>query len=331
MIVLSLIFFFLGLFLYCSFTIILGLKYIYYPDRWSSLLRNPTAIMYAGCIPMGAATLINIAVVVINGQLNYGGKPFLYFLWAMWWLDVFISFLCCWVGVHTMYVFWSCIVPCVLKCQLHLLTRITLQKQSLDAMTARWLLPVMTLMVASTSGGVVGRAIQVHSKLYSLQTLLVSVFMVAVGFTLTLMILTIYLMRLFLHGLPPNGKVLSVFLPIGPTSQSGYSILLIGQNFHKLLPFPSLSSDFFNYPATGIVVEVVCTCASFLLWSLATMWILYALLALYSGVRQAKIVFKASFWGIVFPNVCSLWSSIVRLPLKLLTSFRLSTHTIQSN
>jgi Voltage-dependent anion channel len=102
MIVLSLIFFFLNLFLYCSFFIILGLKYICYPDRWSSLLRNPTASMYAGCFPMGATTLINVAVSVINGKLNYGGKSFLYFIWAMWWLDVFISFVCCWVGVHAM-------------------------------------------------------------------------------------------------------------------------------------------------------------------------------------------------------------------------------------
>ena len=205
-------------------------------------------------------------------------------------------------------------------------TRITLQKQTLDAMTARWLLPVMTLMVASTSGGTVGRAIQIYSQLHSLQTLFVSIFMVSIGFTLALMILTIYLMRLFLHGLPADAKVLSVFLPIGPTSQSGYSLLLIGQNFHKLLPFPSQSSGFFNYTSSGIVLEVVCTCGSFILWSLATMWILYALLAVYSGVRQSKIAFKASFWGLVFPNV----SSHIRLPLNV-TSFRLSTHTIQSN
>ena len=102
MIALSLIFFFLNLFLYCSFFIILGLKYTYYPDRWSSLLRNPTASMYAGCFPMGAATLINVAVTVINEQLNHGGKSFLYLIWAMWWLDVVISFACCWFGVHAM-------------------------------------------------------------------------------------------------------------------------------------------------------------------------------------------------------------------------------------
>ena len=115
MVVFSLIFFFLGLLLYCSFCIILLLKYIYYRDRWSAMLRNPTAIMYAGCIPMGAATLINVAVIVINGRLNFGGKSFLYFIWAIWWLDVFISFVCCWVGVHTMYVFGRVFFPVYLN------------------------------------------------------------------------------------------------------------------------------------------------------------------------------------------------------------------------
>jgi tellurite resistance protein TehA-like permease len=112
MIVFCLIFFFLNLFLFCLFFIILGLKYICYPERWSSLLRNPTASLYAGCFPMGATTLINVAVEVINERFKYGGKPFLYFIWAIWWLDVFISFVCCWVGVHAMYV-WLCIFPCV--------------------------------------------------------------------------------------------------------------------------------------------------------------------------------------------------------------------------
>ena len=175
-------------------------------------------------------------------------------------------------------------------------------------MTTLWLLPVVTLIVASSSGGVLGPAIQAYSSLHFFQTFLVSVFMVTVGFTLTLMILTVYLMRLILHGLPPATRVLSVFLPIGPTSQTGFAILLIGRNFPKLLPFSS--SKLLNDATTGPIVEVVCTCGSFLLWSLATMWMLYALLAVYSGVRQSKIAFKVSFWGLVFPNV-STSSSIV--------------------
>ena len=169
-----------------------------------------------------------------------------------------------------------------------------------------WLLPVVTLIVASSSGGVLCGAIQVYSQSHALQTFTVSVFMVTVGLSLALMILTIYLFRLILHGLPRGTSTLSVFLPLGPTGQSGYAILLIGQNINKLLPFPS-ESTLLNSSFTGPAVEAISICVSFLLWSLATMWIFYALLALYSGFWQSRVTFKVSFWGLVFPNVTTFF------------------------
>ena len=169
-------------------------------------------------------------------------------------------------------------------------------------MTAMWLLPVVTLIVASSSGGVLCKAIQVYSRPHALQTLTVSVFMVTIGLSLASMILTIYLMRLIIHGLPRGTSTLSVFLPLGPTGQSGYAILLIGQNINNILPFPS-ESNFLNSSTAGAAVEEISICVSFLLWSLATMWILYALLAVYSRLRQSRVAFKVSFWGLVFPNV----------------------------
>jgi len=157
--------------------------------------------MYEGCFPMGATTLINVAVTVINGQLNYGGRSFLYFIWAMcqWWLDIFISFACCWVGVHPM---------------------ITHQNHSLDKMTAIWLLPVVTLIVASSSG---------HSR----------------PFTST------NDPHHISHAAHPSRSssrhILPLRLPFGPTGQSGYVILLIGQNINHLLPYHPSQSTFFEF------------------------------------------------------------------------------------
>jgi tellurite resistance protein TehA-like permease len=180
-------------------------------------------------------------------------------------------------------------------------------------MNAMWLLPVVTLIVASSSGGVVANALQEYSPIRAFETVTLSAFLVTVGLSLALMILTIYLLRLITHGLPPDGTVLSVFLPLGPTGQSGYAVLLIGQNYRTL--FPTLSTANFTGDTTsatsaGIVVDIVCTCLSFILWSLATMWILYALLAIYTALRKSPIAFRVSFWGLVFPNVCLLCSSL---------------------
>ena len=199
-------------------------------------------------------------------------------------------------------------------------------------MTAMWLLPVVTLIVASSSGGVLSRPMQVYSQLHALQTLAVSVFMVTIGLSLALMILTIYLMRLILHGLPRGTSILSVFLPLGPTGQSGYAILLIGQNINNLLSFQSQGTSL-NSSSTGAVVEVVSICVSFLLWSLATMWIVYALFAVYSRLRQSRVAFMVSFWGLVFPNVTTLFLIVSQFIyfLKKSTFIRVSTQILQSN
>jgi len=52
---------------------------------------------------MGATTLINVAVKLFHDHEKLGGRGFLIFLWAMWWIDVGISFICCWIGLHVMY------------------------------------------------------------------------------------------------------------------------------------------------------------------------------------------------------------------------------------
>lgn len=53
---------------------------------------------------MGATTLLNVAVQVLNAHYSVGGKSFLYTMWGLWWADVAISALCCWGMVHVMFV-----------------------------------------------------------------------------------------------------------------------------------------------------------------------------------------------------------------------------------
>ncbi|CAA7263168.1 unnamed protein product [Cyclocybe aegerita] len=280
---LSLVFFFFNLLLFVTFSALVIAKYVCYPDRWKSLLRNPITSLYTGCFPMGATTLISVAAQVIHDRYQFGGRSFVYFIWAVWWVDVIVSFMCCWIGVHVM---------------------VTQQTHALESMTAMWLLPVVTLIVAASSGGVLGQTLNQYSTPYALWTVTVSVYMVTVGLTLALMILTIYLMRLIIHGLPPGTSILSVFLPLGPTGQSGFAIMLIGDNLKVLLPrSPKITtSNFLTHEATGPIIDIVATSVAFLLWSLATMWILYALLAVYSTLRRSWITFRLSFWGLVFPN-----------------------------
>ncbi|KAF8633136.1 hypothetical protein AX17_004637 [Amanita inopinata Kibby_2008] len=169
-------------------------------------------------------------------------------------------------------------------------------------MTPGWLLPIVTLIVASSCGGVLANALSAYSHIHSLVTIAASVFIVTVGLTLSLMILTVYLQRLYTHGLPPGISVMSVFLPIGATGQAGYSVTLIGKNFRHLLPVPSSPSPFLSWPYTGQTIDVICTCAAFLLWTLASLWLIFSALAMASALRKARLPFAPAYWGLIFPN-----------------------------
>ena len=87
-------------------------------------------------------------------------------------------------------------------------------------MTAVWLLPVVTVIVASASGGVIAPSLYKYSASHALITITLSAVLVTIGITLALMMLTIYLLRLIVHGLPPTATIISVFLPLGPTGMS---------------------------------------------------------------------------------------------------------------
>lgn len=173
-------------------------------------------------------------------------------------------------------------------------------------MSAVWLLPVVTLTVAASSGGVLAQALQKYSPFHALISVVVAIFLVTIGLALAFMIITLYLLRLILYGLPPGPKILSVFLPLGPFAQSGYAVLLIGRNLKSLLPLDYGNSEFLRSGTAGDIVNVVCICVAFLLWSLAVMSIIFALLGLQDAARQTRFPFKLPFWGLVFPNVCQI-------------------------
>jgi len=98
----ALAFFFLNLALFCVFLILTISRYVMFPRVWGLMLKHPVQSLYLGCFPMGAVTLINTGLTIVNQYYNFGGKPLLYILWCFWWLDVILSFSCCFGLVYVM-------------------------------------------------------------------------------------------------------------------------------------------------------------------------------------------------------------------------------------
>ncbi|KAG7441859.1 uncharacterized protein BT62DRAFT_923072 [Guyanagaster necrorhizus] len=260
----TLVFFFINFCLYILFTVISVVRFIMFPELWGILCRHPVERLFICAFPTGAITLLAIAVSLIHEDYSFGDKPFLFF-------SVFF-----WMIAH--------------------------KHPTMQTMTSAWLLPVISLIVTSSGGAVLSSSLYNYSLNHALITATFSVFMVSIGLSVNLMILTVYLLRLIVRGLPSGTGVYSVFLPLGPTGRAGYTILLLGHFFRTVLPLPYGSSELLTAGTTGESVNVLCTTAAVALWSLESMWLFFAILGMYTVLRQTRVPFKLEIWGIIFPN-----------------------------
>jgi len=250
-----------------------------FPEVWGLMLNHPAQSLFVGCFPMGAATLIN-AGLAVNQQWGFGGNGFLYTLWGFWWLDSILSYL---IAFGMLYVM------------------IIRQEHSLSKMTAVWLLPVVTLIVASSSGGLLAKALQPHSITLALLTTGFSFTMVLIGLSFALMMIGIYLLRLITYGAPDISLILSAFITLGPLGQGGFSLLVNGENLADILPLHIRGSFPFANQA-GQMIFAGCFLGSYVLWSMGIAWILLALVCIFSVVRKSKVPFSMAYWGMVFPH-----------------------------
>ncbi|KAJ7671597.1 voltage-dependent anion channel [Mycena polygramma] len=268
--ILTLLFFFLNLFLFVVICVATVARYYIFPELWSAMLQHPTQSLFIGAFPMGAATLINVALT-INQSYSFAGPGFVYALWAFWWLDCAVSLFTA-VGM--------------------IFVMMTRQQHSLGQMSALWLLPVVTLIVASTTGGLLATALA-HQPTYASLTTTVSFTILIIGLSLAFMIITVYLMRLVVYGPLDSSLILSSFIIIGPLGQGGFSMLVNAQNLARTIPLGA--------PLSPAAIEAVCFCAAWGMWSVGLIWLCIALCSI-GSVRRQRLPFTVAYWGTIFPN-----------------------------
>lgn len=167
------------------------------------------------------------------------------------------------------------------------------QPPNLDTMTAVWLLPIVSTIVASASGGVVAAVIP-HPR-EALLTLITSYVLLGMGLPLALCVLVIYFLRLTTHCLPAKEVIVSTFLPLGPLGQGGFAFMQLGKVAQTLfkqthtLPVSSM---------TGDIVYTLGFLAALLLWGFGLVWLFFAIASLLT-VRHFP--FNMGWWGFTFP------------------------------
>ncbi|PSN66035.1 hypothetical protein BS50DRAFT_404583 [Corynespora cassiicola Philippines] len=263
---LSIIFFALNVVLFSLILLVSVLRYTLYPATWELMLRHPAQSLFLGTLPMGFATIVNMFTLICVPR--WGG-PTIYIAWAMWWIDVAVSVACCFGLPFQM---------------------MTKHQNRHETMTAAWLLPIVAPIVAASSGAVLAAALP--DPQHALLTIITSYVLWGTGVPLSMFVLVMYFHRLAVHKLPPQEVIVSVFLPLGPMGQGGYSIMELGTMAMKIFPETQTL-----HPAAGDILYVLGFGIALILWGFGLVWFFFAL----ASISRSKFPFNMGWWGFTFP------------------------------
>lgn len=215
---------------------------------------------------MGLATIINMIVLVCVPSWGNGAVQL---AWALWWIDVVLSVATCfYLPFVVMYV----------------------HDTQLSTMTAAWLLPIASTVVASGSGGIVAAVLS--NPQYALWTLIVSYVLWGMGIPLAMVVLVMYFHRLSVHKLPPREVIVSVFLPLGPVGMGGYAIQQLGKVARDI--FPTTGS---LIPGAGDQLYSLGFIVALIMWGYGLVWLFFAL----ASISRSRFPFNMGWWGFTFP------------------------------
>src|SRR4051812_11179900 len=86
--------------------------------------------------------------------------------------------------------------------------RMSHRRSDLSKMTAVWLIPILSIVIVATTGGLIAGVLPNHQ--HQLWTLIVSYVLWGIGIPMSWVILVLYFLRLTIHEPPPREVIVSV-------------------------------------------------------------------------------------------------------------------------
>lgn len=266
----------INILLFILFTTMFVLRFIMYPEQLKRMLLHPGQSTFLGCFPMGYSTIINVLhLIVVDWDLKGGWQV----CYALWWFDVIISLACCW-GVCYAYFAYQ-------------------KRPTLDAINATILLPIVTLVVSSATGALIAQGIPQRLQGTSL---IVSFLLWANGLILAVICMAVYITRLFIYNVQPRAIVLSTLLPVGPSGQGAFGILLLGELYKSVFrPYvtkPNYSGLLEIHEESLDAITLVTMGIALFLLGVGIFWMV---MALCFTIKTPPPCYNMSWWATTFP------------------------------
>lgn len=160
-------------------------------------------------------------------------------------------------------------------------------------MTAAWLLPIVSTIVAAASGGIVAEVLP--NPTHALWTITVSYVLWGTGVPLAMMVLVIYFQRLTVYHLAPREVILSVFLPPGPSGKGGFGVKQLGRVAVATFVKTGTLSQYSN--GTGDILYVAGWLVALIIWGFGLVWVFFA----FASISHSNFPFNMGWWFFTFP------------------------------
>ena len=168
------------------------------------------------------------------------------------------------------------------------------KNHQLNTMTAASLMPILPVIVASASGGIVGEVLP--DPQHALWTMIVSYVLWGLGVPLATVVMIIYFNRLIFHKLPPKDVVVSTFIPLGPFGEGGFAIMQLGKVALKI--FDSTHTLPAANGVAGEIFYVAGLLTALIMWGFGIAWLVFALASVCS---YRRFPFNVGWWACTFP------------------------------
>ncbi|RSH80812.1 transporter [Saitozyma podzolica] len=265
-------------------------RYARFKGLFASVNNHLVSGMFWGCLPMGFATIVNmVAIVCVPAWGHHWAQTAL----GLWWIDVVLSILVNFGMIFMMF---------------------TRHDHTIETISAAWLLPIVSSVVAAASGGVVSTALAPFDPALARSTVIVSYVVWGTGVPLAMFIITLWIYRSALSGTPTSGAFCSVFLPLGPCGQGSFGIMTLSNVVRTLAytydvgltvtPEGVSCSTSIQRVADAVYAGGMVT--GMVLWGLGLCWYILAFAMVLDHVLKNRDFFFLSkfsvgFWAITFP------------------------------
>ena len=216
---------------------------------------------------------------------------------------------------------------------IHHTHRSSSQQHPLSQITAVYLLPHISAIVAATTGATVASALSSSKPDRAAATVIASYGSLGLGLSTALCVMVLYLARLLLYQLPPREVVMSGFVAIGPLNMGAVAWLMLGTVTRAV--FPKANDGAGGGLITANAGETLYTLgilAAMLLWGFGLLWLWFALGGVWvygfknsmtgdadgdgeetnetnittnpptpTTTKSQRIPFSLSYWSLVFP------------------------------